>query len=111
MSNQECKSNVCETTTQACSSQEKAECCLPEVPCPVEMAVDKWSGSFMQAMQQTQIDILKDKIRKAWGPMMDKVADEIVQAMGTRWQAMLTQAKSQCDLRENIKKIYQSVSK
>lgn len=101
----------CETTpqsTQECCSVEKS---IKEAPCPVENSVDMWSSSFFQAMKQTQVEILKDKIKKAWGPLMDKEGDAIVQAMGTHWESMLAQAKAQCDLKENFKQIFQEAHK
>ena len=79
--------------------------------CPIEMAAQKWSGSFCQAMQEVQVEILKQKIKKSWGTEMEKVGDAVIEAMGAQWQAMLSQAKAHVGLRENIKKAFFSGAK
>lgn len=63
--------------------------------------------SFFQAMKEVQIDVLKERIKKAWGSNIEKQADAVVTAMGAHWQALLVQAKAQGDLREAIKKIFE----
>jgi hypothetical protein len=74
--------------------------------CPIETAAQKWSGSFCQAMTEVQVEILKQRIKKAWGAEMEKIGDAVVESMGAQWQAILTQAKAHVDLRENIKKVF-----
>ena len=105
----ECHSSEtsCSTSSQEkeCSSGSSQDCC------PIEMAAQKWSGSFCQAMQETQVEILKQKIKKAWGAEMEKVGDAVIESMGAQWHAMLSKAKAHVDLRENIKKVFLSVQK
>jgi hypothetical protein len=48
----------------------------------------------MKAMQQAQVEILKAKIIKAWGPMMDKAADALVQSMGAKWELMIAKVRA-----------------
>jgi len=103
----ECQSENCcnESRTNVCDDQ----ACLEEVlsmTCPVEKSAQKWTGAFFQAMKETQVDLLKEKIKKAWGSDLDKQADAVIKAMGNFWCATLARAKSQVDLREDIKKIY-----
>lgn len=98
-------------TTQRCQEQEA--CCpvekaVQEGCCPVEKTIEIWKGSFFQAMKETQIDILKEKIRKNWGNLLEKEAEAVVATMGTHWKALLSQAKAQVDLRENFKNILKS---
>ena len=76
--------------------------------CPVEMAVEKWSGSFCQAMSEVQVEILKQKIKKSWGAEMEKVSDAVIEAMGAEWFAMLSKAKAHVDLRERTSRKYSS---
>ena len=100
----------CESSKGTCQtdSEHEAECHskAPSTCCPVEMAVEKWSGSFCQAMDEIRVEALKQRIKKAWGAEMEKIADAVVESMGAQWQAMLTQAKTQVDLRESIKKVF-----
>jgi hypothetical protein len=42
-------------------------------------------------MREVQVEILKAKIHKAWGPMMDKAADALLESMTTSWHAKLAE--------------------
>ncbi len=95
----------CEKSENECKTGTSQSCC------PIEMAAQKWSGSFCDAMHEIQVEILKQKIKKAWGAEMEKVGDAVVEAMGIQWQAMLSQGKAHVDLRENIKKVFLSGQK
>ena len=105
----------CDKSENTCKTQAtgEGECksSSPQTCCPIEMAAQKWSGSFCQAMSEVQIEILKQKIKKAWGTEMEKVGDAVIEAMGAQWHAMLSQAKAHVDLRENIKKAFFSGQK
>ncbi len=106
MSNCESGETTCEANPKSvCASHQASSCC------PIETAAQKWSGSFCEAIQEVQVEILKAKIKKAWGPEMEQVGDAVIEAMGAQWQAMLTQAKAHVDLRENIKKVFLSGQK
>ena len=102
------KSGCCETGSNAqteCKTGTDASCC------PIEKATQKWTSSFCQALSEVQVEILKEKIKKAWGSQMEKVGDAVLESMGAQWQAMLSQAKAHVDLRENIKKAFFSGQK
>ena len=110
----ECEKNAteCQTHGSGCEGgQTSCQPCLPPVSCPVEKSAGMWTGAFFQAMRETQTEILKEKIRKAWGAQMEKVGDAVVESMGIQWQSMLAQAKAHGDLRDQIRKIYQSGQK
>ncbi len=96
------KTGSCETrpSSEDCGNKSAAPCC------PVEMAAEKWSASFCQAMKEVQVEILKQKIKKAWGADMEKVGDAVLETMGAQWAAMLSQAKAHVGLRESIKKVF-----
>jgi hypothetical protein len=102
--------NTCSTTAASsdCCPVEKS---LKGACCPIEAATELWTKSFFTALRDVQVDILKEKIRKAYGPVMDKAADATVEAMGAHWQAVLTQGKAQFDLKQNIANIYGSAKK
>lgn len=96
------KTGTCSTSEPECKTPAAQDCC------PVEMAAQKWSASFCQAMTEVQVEILKAKIKKGWGTEMEKVGDAVIESMGAQWQAMLSKAKAHVDLRENIKKVFLS---
>lgn len=66
-----------------------------------------WSCAFFQAMKQTQVDVLKAKLQKAWGSKMDKAADAVIEAMGIQWQSMLAQAGAKVQLKEKLSALWQ----
>jgi len=70
-----------------------------------------WGASFFQAMKSAQVDILKEKIRKAWGAKMDKAADAVLESMGVHWQSMLAQAKAKDELRQRLQGLWQEGQK
>lgn len=104
MGNQSCSSDqtsCCEASAPAAQNQ-----CPTTSADPFSCGVDMWNQAFKQAIQQVQVDILKPKIQKAWGPMMDKVADATLEAMGVCWQSTIAQAKSKEDFRAKLQKLW-----
>lgn len=102
----ECKTASCEnpkTQTEQCPV-EKA---ISEGCCPIEASIGTWKSSFATAMKETQVEILKSRIKKNWGPLMEKEGDAIIAAVGTHWQSMLAQAKAKQDVKEAFKKIFE----
>lgn len=75
-------------------------------PDPVEMGIIMWKRAFGEAMIEIQKEKLKKRIESAWGPMMDKAADAVIDSMGKTWQSMLQQAGAEQELREKIAKIW-----
>ena len=74
---------------------------------PIDCAAGMWSGAFMRAMKELQVELLKAKMQKAWGPKLDKAADAAVEAMGAQWQAMLAQAQSKAQFRQKLAGLWQ----
>lgn len=116
--------STCDISSKTCQTRPSSESVAAHSPCgcgtgkhaghtscPVEAATEKWKTAFCAAMHEVQVDMLKEKIRAEWGPMMDKVADATVKAMGTHWEAMLTHAQAKRGLREEIQEIFQSGQK
>ncbi len=108
MKNEECcdQGTCCDTEKQECPSGIGKEDC-----CPVEKAKDLWLGSFYAAMKEAQADILKEKIKKAWGANMDKAADAVLEAAGICWSTTLAQAEAKQKLSEALAKIYREGKK
>ena len=105
----------CNQSENTCNTHQKdeSECKTNHAKscCPIEMTAQKWSDAFCQAMTEVHVEILKQKIKKAWGADMEKVGDAVIETMGAQWHAMLSQAKAHVDLRENIKKVFFSDKK
>lgn len=102
-------SGACQTGSESCKSSAGScracgtDCCGDPIACAMGM----WSCAFFQAMKEAQVELLKEKIRKAWGAKMDKAADAVLEAMGTKWQSMLSDAKSKADLRAKLQGLWQ----
>ena len=78
-------------------------CCADPVSCGAAM----WACSFFEAMKAAQVEVLKAKIQKAWGPMMDKAADAALESMGVMWQSMLAQSKAKETFQEKLRNLWQ----
>ncbi len=113
----QCEGGSCETS----SAVKSEECCgtsQERCPCgtacggdPINCATGMWAGAFFQAMKAVQVDLLKAKIQKAWGAKMDKAADAVLEAMGVKWQSMLSEAKAKADLRQKLQQLWQEGQK
>ena len=84
-------SKCCDNETKCDPAGEEmcpSECdSAPE--CPVECATDQWKDSYCQAMSAVQVDILKAKILKAHGPMLEQAADAFLEAATACWQSKI----------------------
>jgi len=69
---------------------------------------EKWRHTLCEAMEATQVEILKKKIVEKWGDKMETVADAVIEATEAQWQAMKNKAQSQAALRETISKVFQT---
>ena len=79
-----CEANSCDTEHR----------CPSEGDCPIDCAADLWKQAFGQAMKEVQVEILKTKIQKAWGPMMDASADALLAGMTAKWESMIADIKA-----------------
>jgi hypothetical protein len=108
----------CKTTTQqntVKTAQQDCECpsqtFVNETCCPSEKAIQMWTKAFPEAIGAVQTDILKEKIKKAWGPLMEKEADAYVKSMGSFWESMMARGKARKALSEDFGKIFESYMK
>lgn len=103
----ECESGSCETSAGSCESSKGCACgnagCSGEA---LDCAVGMWSCSFMTALKAVQVELLKERIRKAWGEKMNKVADGVVASMGAQWQSMVAQAQAKGEFRALLEKTW-----
>ena len=103
-------SGTCEVQTQGASAPSTGSCKVCGSCCggdPIACSMAMWACSFFQAMKAAQVDTLKAKIQKAWGPKMEKAADAVLEAMGVKWQSMLAEAKAKEDLRTKLQGLWQ----
>jgi hypothetical protein len=99
----------CETS---CSTS--TECCKPPCEsggseCPIECAAEMWKGSFLQAMREAQVEILKAKILKSHGPMMEQAADALLECMMACWQSQIAKvraAEAACGFKEKLQDLW-----
>jgi hypothetical protein len=85
-----CNETQCENS---CAAEDCKPSCDTTAECPVECAVDKWKDSFCQAMTEAQVEILKAKILKSHGPMLEQAADAFLEAAMACWQSQIAQVK------------------
>ena len=87
--------SCCETSTGNSSCSDSQTCCSPESASPIDHVAGLWKDAFFHAMKQAQVEALKARIIKNWGPMIDKEADAMIAAMGAKWEAMIAQVKAE----------------
>jgi hypothetical protein len=85
-----CNETQCETS---CETECCKQSCDTGAQCPVECAAEKWKDSFCQAMTEAQVEILKAKILKSHGPMLEQAADAFLEAAMACWQSQIAQVK------------------
>src|SRR5215469_9023429 len=56
------------------------------------------------------VEKLKKRIEAANGPVMDRVADAIVEGIGKEWQAMIQKSSTKRELHEKLAKIMSEAS-
>ncbi|MBF0362401.1 MAG: hypothetical protein HQK49_15395 [Oligoflexia bacterium] len=92
---------ICEVGMTECNvhGEHHHECC------PFKSMIDKLNEAFCDATHEVYVDILKEKIHKAWGTQIEKAAEAVFAAKSTDWMAELSKAKAHHDLKDQIKKI------
>jgi len=102
--------NSCDTKTGTCETtqtpQAHCECkcpcgCGSDHHCPIHM----WMCSFHEAKKSVQVDILKAKIQKAWGPKLEKEATAVIEAMEAKWKSMQAVGQFKEQLKEKFEQI------
>ncbi len=91
-------SKCCDNETQ-CESSCSSESCRPSCAasaeeCPLDCAAEKWQDSFCKAMTAAQVEILKAKILKAHGPMLEQAADAFLEAAMACWQTQIAKVRA-----------------
>ena len=100
------KTGVCETT--ATPQAQGASKCYCGGVCggdPIVCAMQMWGCSFFEAMKAAQVEILKAKIQKAWGPKLEKEANAVLAAMETKWTSMLAVEQAKTELKAKLQEL------
>ncbi|MBI4245092.1 MAG: hypothetical protein HY606_13460 [Planctomycetes bacterium] len=109
-----CEGSSCSIETQSeqvsgkacgCCSESSQNCPVTGCVDPVELVMDGWKQSFFSAMCELKTELLKEKIRKAWGAQLEKSADAVLEAFGTCWKSVLEKSAAQEQLRSRLSKI------
>ncbi|MBI5208583.1 MAG: hypothetical protein HY927_01260 [Elusimicrobia bacterium] len=61
--------------------------CPEDSSSDVEAMVRVWQESFEHAAHDLRVEVLKQKMRKAWGSRMDPIADAVIALMNCEWKA------------------------
>src|SRR6476646_1604878 len=77
---------------------------------PLAMMMSMWYKASFAAYSQLMIEKLKKRIETANGPVMDKVADALIENMGKEWQAMIQKSSAKKELHEKLVKIMSEAS-
>ena len=109
MSNCDPKNGTCEmpqnkpVAADACSSKCAcgSDCCSDPATCQMMML----KAAFCEAMKATAVDIMKEKIKKAYGQKLDKAADAVLETMNVKMQSMKAMVKAKENLLAKLQTI------
>ena len=72
---------------------------------PIACKMQMWGCSFHQAMKAAQVEILKAKIQKLWGPKLEKEANAVLEVMEAKWKSMQAVGQAKADLKMKFQEI------
>ena len=111
----ECTDESCKMETHAtcaCGSDKPYdECCGCQTIDPVEHGMMALHKAFFAALHQAQTERLKKKIESGFGPVLDKEADAVFEAISKVWTSMVTQADAKKELAAKLQKIYSDANR
>ena len=73
----------------------------------VEQTTQMFQQAFWQAYRELSVEALKSKMKKAWAPRIDKIADAVVRSMEDEWKAFHRHEKAPEGVRDTIRKIFE----
>lgn len=111
----ECTEESCcmeKGTSCPCGSDKSYEdCCGCQTVDPVQHAMMAWHKAFFAALQQAQTERLKKKIEANFGPVLDKEAEAVFEAIGKVWSSMVSQSDAKKELAAKLQKIYSEANR
>lgn len=72
---------------------------------PLEMVMPMWYKAFFAAYSQLMTEKLKKRIEAASGPVLDKMADALIESINKDWQAMIQKSSAKKEFHEKLAKI------
>ena len=73
---------------------------------PFEMVMAMWHKASFAAYSELMVEKLKKRIEAANGPVMDKVADALMENMVKEFEAMKQKSSAKKELHEKLAKIF-----
>ncbi len=107
----ECNENGCETNSYkdcGCQSEESCNTCSDSSSGSCgssDMMMAMWHKAAMQAMIELKKDAIKTKLQAKFGDVIDKGADAVVEAIGTKMQASIQQEQAMGNLKSKLTSI------
>lgn len=106
----ECTTESCNmenNATCACGSNKSYDdCCGCETMDPIQHAMMSWHKAFFAAHHDAMTERMRKRIETTYGPVMDKAADAVFEAMGKMWSSMLTQSEAKKEVTSKLQKIF-----
>ena len=104
----------CDVKTGACDVPQNAvvsnvqggEKCCEGKECCIEEKMKMLMCAAAEAKRQVMIEIMKEKIRKAYGKKMEKVADAVMDAMKAKKDSMVIKEKAKKAFKEELEAIF-----
>ncbi len=98
----ECNENGCDT-----GNHSDCGCAPEESSCgsscgSSDMMMTMWHKAAMQAMIELKKDAIKIKLQAKFGDTIDKGADAVVDAIGTKMQASIQQEQAMGNLKDKL---------
>jgi len=105
--------NTCDTKTGACETSPTPQAhCESKCGCggacggdPMLCKMLMWKCSFHEAKKAVEVEILKDKIKKLWGPKLEKEATAVLEAMEAKWNSLHAAEHAKAQLIERFEQI------
>lgn len=76
----------------------------------VDSMLHVWREAFECACHEVQVEILKPKIRKAWGKKMEGVADSVVDVMMKDWKSSIGGERAKEEKEKAFKKLVEKIT-
>ena len=109
-----CEGGSCEVSGVSVTEKCGESSCQVQCDCgsdcggnPEACAEAMWKAAFFPALRSAQVEVLKEKIKRAWGPRLEKAADIILEAMGAKWQAAIAEAQAKEQVSEKLRALWQ----
>ncbi len=111
----ECTDGTCKIESiEPCtcgSSKSYEQCCGCDTVDPVEHAMMAWHKAFFAAHNDAMAERMRKRIETSYGPVMDKAADAVFEAIGKVWSSMLTQSEAKKEVASKLQKIFSEANK